>query len=120
MVAWARKKCPDVDGRDQTERFVDYWSDKTGKDATKVDWIGTWRNWMRREQDKINDRKAKARTPPGSPGGGTPRSTTDERVAQVQALKAEYRVHVPGTDADADADEQQQYPQNTIPGVVVA
>jgi hypothetical protein len=113
MVAWVREKCPDVDGRDQTDRFVDFWSDKTGKDATKIDWVGTWRNWMRREQDQINNRNARNRASPGTTTKGTPRSTTDERVAQVQALKAKYRNTPP------DADEQ-QYPPNTIPGAVVA
>lgn len=28
-------------------RFRDHWSAKTGKDATKVDWLATWRNWCR-------------------------------------------------------------------------
>jgi hypothetical protein len=63
LVAWVRKECPDVDGKDQTNRFVDYWSEKTGKDATKLDWVGTWRNWMRREQDKYR-RPANGRASP--------------------------------------------------------
>ncbi len=29
--------------------FKDYWISKTGKDATKADWLATWRNWLRRE-----------------------------------------------------------------------
>lgn len=31
----------------QHRKFVDYWTDKTGRDATKLAWDGTWRNWMR-------------------------------------------------------------------------
>lgn len=31
------------------EAFRDYWSAKSGKDATKTDWRATWRNWCRRE-----------------------------------------------------------------------
>jgi len=31
----------------QHRKFVDYWADKAGKDATKLSWDGTWRNWMR-------------------------------------------------------------------------
>jgi uncharacterized protein YdaU (DUF1376 family) len=30
-------------------KFKDYWIAKSGKDATKVDWLATWRNWIRRE-----------------------------------------------------------------------
>lgn len=29
--------------------FRDYWIAKSGKDATKTDWLATWRNWVRRE-----------------------------------------------------------------------
>jgi hypothetical protein len=46
MVEWARERVPDVDGRLETEKFVNHWSAKTGKDATKLDWVATWRNWM--------------------------------------------------------------------------
>lgn len=30
-------------------KFRDYWIAKSGKDATKVDWLATWRNWIRRD-----------------------------------------------------------------------
>lgn len=30
------------------EKFRDHWRAKAGKDATKVDWLATWRNWCRR------------------------------------------------------------------------
>lgn len=50
MVVWARRECPDVDGRYATAQFVDYWVAKAGKDATKLDWTRTWQTWMRREQ----------------------------------------------------------------------
>lgn len=29
-------------------KFRDFWVAKSGKDATKVDWQATWRNWLRR------------------------------------------------------------------------
>jgi hypothetical protein len=28
-------------------KFHDYWIAKTGKDATKMNWLATWRNWCR-------------------------------------------------------------------------
>jgi len=36
----------------EAAKFYDYWTDKTGKDATKKDWLGTWRNWVRRDKEK--------------------------------------------------------------------
>jgi hypothetical protein len=51
MVAWARENAPNVNGAYETQKFVDYWRGRTGKDATKLDWIGTWRNWMRKAQE---------------------------------------------------------------------
>ena len=34
------------------ENFSDYWRAKAGKDATKVDWLATWRRWCRTERDR--------------------------------------------------------------------
>lgn len=34
------------------ESFKDYWTAKTGKDATKRDWQATWRNWVRSPYNK--------------------------------------------------------------------
>lgn len=31
------------------DQFRDYWLAKAGKDALKVDWLATWRTWLRRE-----------------------------------------------------------------------
>jgi hypothetical protein len=31
----------------EAEKFKDYWTAKSGKDATKLDWEATWRNWCR-------------------------------------------------------------------------
>lgn len=30
-------------------KFKDYWIAKSGKDATKADWLATWRNWVRND-----------------------------------------------------------------------
>jgi hypothetical protein len=46
MVAWARERVPHVDGRLETEKFVNHWRAKPGREATKLDWVATWRNWM--------------------------------------------------------------------------
>ncbi len=33
--------------RFEADKFKDYWVSKSGKDATKTDWLATWRNWCR-------------------------------------------------------------------------
>ena len=35
------------DTKIEAASFVDHWSAKSGKDATKLDWFATWRNWIR-------------------------------------------------------------------------
>lgn len=46
LVAWARDRVPHVDGRHETEKFINHWSSKSGRDAIKLDWVKTWKNWM--------------------------------------------------------------------------
>ena len=77
MAQWAREKVPAVDVARATDVFIDYWQDRTGKDATKLNWLGTWRNWMRREQDRIEQRRPSA--------GGPQPNATDQRVAALLA-----------------------------------
>jgi len=52
MVAWARENAPHVDGRRETEKFINYWMTKSGKDATKHDWPRVWRNWFMSAEDR--------------------------------------------------------------------
>lgn len=76
MAAWARERCPLVDGRTSTERFINYWSAKSGKDATKLDWPATWRNWL------LNDQERLARNPQR-------KQTPEERMLATLALASE-------------------------------
>ncbi len=80
MVSWASSECPLVDGRRETERFIDYWKGKSGKDATKVDWIATWKNWFRKEQveaerhqQRMNARASPRDVPPSTAPKPIPR-----------------------------------------------
>lgn len=50
MVAWAREHTPLVDGKRATAMFINYWTSATGRNATKLDWELTWRNWMLKDQ----------------------------------------------------------------------
>lgn len=40
-------ECPHVNFRTEHKKFIDYWMAKSGRDATKIDWDRTWRNWIR-------------------------------------------------------------------------
>lgn len=44
--------------RFEHEKFTDFWRSKAGASATKADWDGTWRNWMRRAADEKRNRQA--------------------------------------------------------------
>jgi hypothetical protein len=46
MKLWASTKAPNADLHLETEKFINFWVAKSGKDATKLDWAATWRNWM--------------------------------------------------------------------------
>jgi hypothetical protein len=80
MVAWAVQECPGVDGRAETQKFINYWRSKTGKDATKLDWPATWRNWMLNARDRY-----------GTGARASPMATSDQRVADALALKDRFR-----------------------------
>ncbi|AXQ65167.1 hypothetical protein SEA_SCHMIDT_46 [Gordonia phage Schmidt] len=47
LLEWARSEYPGVDLKTETDKFVDYWLAKAGKDSRKVSWSRTWKNWIR-------------------------------------------------------------------------
>jgi len=47
MREWAQDSVPAVGVKVETENFCDYWR---GQGGTKVDWVATWRTWMRKAQ----------------------------------------------------------------------
>ena len=46
-AAWAKEARPDLNIQDVADRFKDFWVAKAGKDGAKLDWLATWRNWVR-------------------------------------------------------------------------
>jgi len=42
----------------EADKFRDYWTATTGRSASKLDWEGTWRNWIRRVSDDRRKRAA--------------------------------------------------------------
>jgi hypothetical protein len=82
MLAWAAEHAPHVDAQRELARFGDYWRSKPGKDGRKLDWLATWRNWMRTAEDRQGPRE---RPPPSRP------STGDRALAEAAELKAQLR-----------------------------
>lgn len=60
MREWAKKSLPGVNVDLSTEQFVDYW--RAAPNGTKLDWVATWRNWLRR--DYQNQPQVKYQKPP--------------------------------------------------------
>ncbi|GGD33270.1 hypothetical protein GCM10010915_12070 [Microbacterium faecale] len=56
MREWAAREVPGLDIDDSTSRFADYWRAESGAKARKLDWIATWRNWLRRDDDNASRR----------------------------------------------------------------
>jgi len=77
MFEWFREHCPHVDGKTEHAQFCDYWWAKPGKDGRKLDWVATWRRWMRTAEERYGPRQ---RGKPSEPAG---KSTTDDRVQQA-------------------------------------
>ena len=56
MFEWFRKNCPHVDGKTEHAQFCDYWRAKPGKEGRKLDWVATWRRWMRTAEERSKPR----------------------------------------------------------------
>jgi hypothetical protein len=68
MVQWARQRVPRVDGKLETEKFINYWTAKAGRDASKTNWVRTWQNWMLSAAERL----------PGAPAAQTRRAGPHE------------------------------------------
>lgn len=79
MWAWAERYAPNVDARDQTARFCDYWRSESGPRAIKLDWTATWRNWIRTAAERS-----------GRPGSRGPHPT-DVAARMLDRLNQEER-----------------------------
>lgn len=73
MRIWGTDRRPDVDLILETEKFCNHWRASTGRNATKMDWMLTWKNW-------ILNAKANG-TSQGRNGNG--RSTNEDRIAET-------------------------------------
>ena len=62
--------------RRESERFRDYWLGLGGAKAAKLDWLATWRNWVRKALD---DRRKPAVNSNANPRPGDKRISRDGR-----------------------------------------
>jgi hypothetical protein len=55
LMAWAKATKPKVDVFAQTAAFKDYWEAIPGAKGVKLDWVKTWRNWIRNSRDAVSN-----------------------------------------------------------------
>ena len=76
---WASAQGLDeVSTRREAEKFADYWRAKAGREAVKLDWGATWRNWVRKAVEARPSRPPSA----GPARVGERRTGTDGRVRE--------------------------------------
>jgi hypothetical protein len=78
MFDWFRQNCPHVDGKTEHAQFCDYWWSKPGKEGRKLDWVATWRRWMRTAEERS---KPRTRGTPSEPAAS--KSTGAERAQEL-------------------------------------
>lgn len=94
MKKWAREKTPHVNVPVATERFVDYWRATPGARGRKLDWVATWRNWLRREEDDPRNRSRPVAKPDVSADEREPVEVVRDlwRAADAQGVASILRI----------------------------
>lgn len=59
MREWAATEVPLVDLDKKLNEFMDFWRGVAGAKGVKLDWVGTWRNGMRKQQEFAERDQAK-------------------------------------------------------------
>lgn len=49
-IAFCHAERPDLDVTEVYQQFLDYWNSVPGAKGRKVDWMATWRNWVRNQR----------------------------------------------------------------------
>jgi hypothetical protein len=98
MIAWGKTKFPAFDGEAETENFIDYWRGRAGAAAEKVDWIATWRNWIRRAAKDAGSRASPGRAANKPATGDLRRAQGNDAAASLKARIAAGE-HIPNLTA---------------------
>lgn len=97
-VAWGRwaldQGHSDATVRLEADKFRDFWCSKAGKDAAKLDWEATWRNWIRNCGRNVG----------GSRGPPRPPSIADVLKQQVLEMQEDERRSVEEGYGDGEED----------------
>lgn len=104
MVAWAVENAPLVNGKRQTEQFIDYWQSAT-RNATKRNWEAAWRTWMRNAQERAEQYAAPQDRRTGYGGGYADRNAVavrDQQPRQSAGERKFLRAHELGAELDAE------------------
>lgn len=56
-IEYCKKQRPELDVKLVADNFKDFWISKSGSDANKLDWLATWRSWVRKERATSNVQK---------------------------------------------------------------
>ena len=59
-INYCNKKRPDLDANHIADIFKDYWISLPDKNAKKIDWLATWRNWVRNQKIEVSKFKNKS------------------------------------------------------------
>ena len=51
---WAKEHRSDLSIENTFDGFKDFWIAKAGKDASKMNWEATWRNWVRNQKQALH------------------------------------------------------------------
>lgn len=86
-VKWSLSQGLPVDVLEREfEKFKNYWTAKSGKDATKLDWQATWRNWIINAKDRI-----------GKTNGGAKMTVADYSLEQLRKGQSDEQTTFNGT-----------------------
>jgi len=89
MAQWARENVPELirlgRGKRETDKFVNFWRAKSGKDATKHNWPATWRNWMLSAEERLPSSTSQ---PNGNPRQQATNELFDQAMQRAQAREA--------------------------------
>jgi hypothetical protein len=96
---WALEQRPQWDAehvREVAMRFRNHWVAKSGKDATKLDWLATWQNWVLKEPHHMPGRPTASAAP--APGmehlGPAGRATAEAAARHLARVMAEEQAQV--------------------------
>jgi hypothetical protein len=70
----------------EIEKFRNYWTAKSGRDAVKLDWDATWRNWVLRSLENRNENAGIARNTGTHPVPRSPTAGADAVLAGMARI----------------------------------